>query len=273
VSGTYAGAAVALSAQQGSNSLTVSSIGNPSSDILTLVTPTAGNSGETATLSSTALGGGSPIALTSQGTGTQSGLTTQNYQGTFTYNSATYTFTLSDVGATANLSYSTFGQWNVSTGTTTNSIGFYSVGSPTPVANVPTTGSATYTGGATGVAVLNASNTGYPFNGTATLNAVFSSETITGAVTNINAYSIAQPSNSVGTLNDIDFTAGTISGNGFAGTASTSSTAGTAATTSGATGTFRGNFYGPAAQEAGGTFSLTNSSPSISISGSFGTHK
>ena len=35
-----------------------------------------------------------------------------------------------------------------------------------------------------GVATLNSSSTGYPFNGTATLNAVFSSETITGAITN-----------------------------------------------------------------------------------------
>lgn len=272
-SGTYAGPAVALSAQQGTNSLAVSSIGNPDADILTLVTPTAANTGETATLSSTALGGGGPIALTSQGAGAQSGLTTQNYQGTFTYNNTTYTFTLMDAGATANLSYSTFGQWNVSIGGTVSSIGFYSVGSPTPVANVPTTGSATYTGGATGVATLNSSSTGYPFNGTATLNAVFSSETITGAITNITAYGIGQPNTVSGSLNDIELTAGTISGNGFAGMASTSSTAGTAANTSGATGSFRGNFFGPAAQEAGGTFSLTNTSPNISISGSFGTHK
>lgn len=78
-SGTHAGPAVALSAQQGSNSLALSSIGNPDADILTLVTPAAGNTGETATLSSTALGGGGPIALTSQGTNTQSGLTTRNY--------------------------------------------------------------------------------------------------------------------------------------------------------------------------------------------------
>lgn len=280
-SGTDAGPAVTVSVTQSGSSFTTGSIGNPEADILTLVIPTSSNSGETATLSSTALGGGGPIALAAQGTGTQSGLTSQNYQGSFTYNSTTYNFTVSDVGATANLSYSTFGQWNITPSgstTATASLGFYSVGSPTPAANVPTTGSATYTGGALGVASLNSSSTSYLFSGIATLNAVFSSGTISGAITGINAYS-GQTNSPAGTLNDIDLTGGTISGNGFAGSASTSSTAGTAANFSGATGSFRGNFFGPAAQEAGGTFNLTNTTTTGTtttnalISGSFGAHR
>jgi hypothetical protein len=279
-SGTYAGSAVALSVTESGSSFTTGSIGNPDADILTLVIPTSSNTGETATLSSTALGGGSSIALTSQGAGAQSGLTSQNYQGSFTYNNTTYNFTVSDVGATANLNYSTFGQWNITpSGTNTSaSIGFYSVGSPTPAANVPTTGSATYTGGALGVASLNSSSASYLFSGIATLNAVFSSGTISGAITGINAYS-GQTNSPAGTLNDIDLTGGTISGNGFAGSASTSSTAGTAANFSGATGSFRGNFFGPAAQEAGGTFNLTNTTTTGTtttnalISGSFGAHR
>jgi transferrin binding protein len=273
--GIYAGPAAALSVVQGTSSLTASSTGNPNTDIATLMTPTASNTGETVTLSSMALGGGSPIALTSQGAGTQSGLTSQNYQGSFTSGSATYTFTLSDVGATANLNYSTFGQWSVNTGSNSanTSVGFYSVGSATPTASVPVTGSATYTGGALGIAVLNQSSTGYLFNGIATLTAIFSSDTISGAITSINAYSTGQPNTPVGTLNSINFTSGTIGGNGFAGSASTSSTAGTAADISGASGTFRGNFFGPAAQEAGGTFGLTNSTTNAIISGSFGAHK
>jgi hypothetical protein len=271
--GTYAGPAAVLSVVQNGSSVTASSTGSPSADILTVMTPTGGNTGETVILSATALGGGIPISLASQGSGAQSGLTSQNYQGSYISAGTTYSFTLNDVSATANLNYSSFGQWSISTAGSTMSTGFYGVGSPTPTASVPTTGSANYSGVAIGVAVLNQSSTGYLFNGIATLSAIFSSNTISGGISNIKAFTAGQSNTPVGTLNAVNFTGGTISGNGFAGSASTSSPAGTAADISGASGTFRGNFFGPAAQEAGGTFSLSNTTTNAIISGSFGTHK
>jgi hypothetical protein len=273
--GTYAGTAAALSVVQNGSNLSGTNAGSPTADILTVTLPTSAGASETVILSSTAPGGGAPITLSFQGSGTQSGLASQNYQGPFTSLSTNYNFTVNDVTAAAGLNYSSFGQWSVSTsGTTTNtSIGFYSVGSPTPIASVPTSGSATYNGTAIGVAVLNTSTVGYYFNGIATLTAIFGSNTISGGVSNINAYSTGTTSTAVGSLNAITFSSGTISGNGFSGAAATSSTAGSATNLSGATGFFRGNFFGPAAQEAGGTFNLTNTTTNAVITGSFGTHK
>src|SRR5262245_1996365 len=54
--GTYAGAATALNVVQATNNLTVSSAGNPNTDLATVTIPGAANTGETVTLSSMALG-------------------------------------------------------------------------------------------------------------------------------------------------------------------------------------------------------------------------
>lgn len=173
------------------------------------------------------------------------------------------------------LQYSAFGEWeeydNTVSPTVLTSVGVFSTGDKTAGADMPTTGTATYTGLTKGVADV--SGTNYFITGNAQLTADFAANTISGGLTGLNAVDPGT-STTVGSVNDVDFTAGTITGTTFAGTAAASATAG-AVDISGTTGTFGGQFYGTgtaAAAEAGGTYQISNGT-GTTIIGSFGTAK
>lgn len=141
-------------------------------------------------------------------------------------------------------------------------------------AAMPTSGSASYSGGATGfvqqpgaINELNAAR----FYGSASLTADFAGGTVTGGVTGINAYEL-DANTLLGTINNVSISA-TIAGSGFSGTTAASGSAGTAFDITGATGTVNGGFYGPNADEVAGVFNLTGGADSTTLLGSFGAQK
>jgi len=155
---------------------------------------------------------------------------------------------------TSKLSWTTYGSWGAY-GTATSRIGHYVTGFATPVASVPTTGSATYKGNVAGnvwrpEAGPQFGIEGVYLSGDATVQANFGTGALTGSLTNM--YANGVPWNSVSL-------AGTISGgqNSFSGTSAVISTAaGGYLLTSSATGTFSGLFFGPNAQELGAVWTL-----------------
>ena len=177
------------------------------------------------------------------------------------------------------LSYTTFGTWDVNATPTANQsyyVGTFGGGlaGVAQTASMPTSGSASYSGGAVGD-VLKA-GTANAWYGNSSLTANFATNGITGSITNINAYGVGNcsgtgnPCNtSSGTLNNINLT-GTISGSAFSGTATAASGAGTAVDISGATGPLQGGFYGPSANEVAGTFHMTSTTGPITLFGAFG---
>ena len=248
-------------------------------------TSTVDNGGTpgTATLTTTASGAtfsapntGGNVALTSMpGTTTTAGITGTQWSGQTTTGA---TVTVEALGGgnnlwsstATNLSYSDYGIWMISSGGAVTNVGAYAVGARTPVASMPTTGTASYGGTAAGV-ITTGSNI-YNFSGSTYLYANFGANAIIGNVFTPSVYAVTgSPTTSVGTLNTINFISGAIAGNGFAGTVGTNPTPGTAVNIGSATGTFSGNFYGSAAQEATGTFQMSGGGNSLV--GSFGTHK
>jgi hypothetical protein len=186
---------------------------------------------------------------------------------TCTTTSTYYDVTLVNGGSTT-LQYSTYGTWTKSVANASFSrFGAFAVGVPSTEAQVPTKGTATFSGSATGLVSVDAAGSDYSFSGTATLNADFSAKTITGGITSITTKTLGSVV-TTGTMNDITLSSGTISGTGFSGTATAGTTAGTLNIT-GATGTFSGSFYGPSATEAAGSFALTRDG--LNIVGAFGT--
>ena len=140
---------------------------------------------------------------------------------------------------------------------------------------MPTTGTATYSGGAVGYVVQpvanNSKNAGQ-FFGTSSLTANFATNAVNGSVTSINVYSVNNGGTGptlLGTMNDIGL-AGTISGSTFGGNANVTGSAGTAFDIAGATGLVKGGFYGPSANETAGVFYLTGGTNNTALMGSFG---
>ena len=185
----------------------------------------------------------------------------------------------------AGLQYSGFGLWSLTTcgnNSTSGCVPLYAgtfageQGTGTITVTMPRTGLATYVGGAVGYVVQQvpagtAGNNVGRFWGTSALNANFATNSITGAITGIQAFSVNNSGNGevdYGSVNNINLSA-TISGSNFTGTTSASSTPGTAFNITGATGNLSGGFYGPAAQEVAGVFNLTGTN--TSVLGSFGS--
>lgn len=153
--------------------------------------------------------------------------------------------------------YMAWGWWLTADYATTDAMidtveGFFVVGKPTDPGNIPTTGTATYSGETSGQALDGA--TYGVFSATADFQnrqiAVSSSNTMLETVVQNNTSTVAAP--------QYDFT-GTLSYaegvNQFSGAISNSS--------SGMTGTATGMFYGPAAEEMGGVFEITNGTAAV----------
>lgn len=125
-------------------------------------------------------------------------------------------------------------------------IGAVSMGNVTPNGSVPGSSTATYNGTSVGQAVV--SSRLYDITGQAQMRVDFNSGQFNFSTSNLQAY---QNGRSVGTANSLAVTSnGRISGTGFSG----------AILNGGMTGSMSGSFYGPNAEQAGGTYDATNNS-------------
>jgi len=158
--------------------------------------------------------------------------------------------------------YQTFGIWADSPTATTWIAGAISVGYPTPASAVPTTGNATFTGIAAGFYV---DSTGALFGTAAsmTANADFTNRSIGFATSNtqvadVNGTTIG-PNLGLNLSGTLTYSAGT---NQFSGAVNTADTT--------LSGSATGRFYGPSAQEIGGTYGLSATSGVSGMLGAFG---
>ena len=177
------------------------------------------------------------------------------------------TLTLADggkVNAKFNgLTYTLLGGWSYTPANgNTSYIGHVVTGYGTAPASVPTSGNATYTGtgGVVGAYFVPSGTTAIQagtVNGDVTLNVNFASNTTNGSFTNMTATPIGgtpTPWNTI-TLTNQSMTRGT-SAVTFESSASTTANTGAAGFSAAATGAAHGTFYGPTAQEVGGTWFL-----------------
>jgi transferrin binding protein len=156
--------------------------------------------------------------------------------------------------------YQSFGYWLVTTSLSSTTLGAMSFGSPTAVSNMNpaiTGASGTYNGRSGGAYVDPAGNL-FTFSGTMNSTVDFVGRTITfnstaSQLTSVSGL-VVPPSTSILTINtSLTYAPAT---NQFSGPV-TAAGQGT-----GLNGTLNGTFYGPTAQEMGGTFSLNAVSPS-----------
>jgi len=148
------------------------------------------------------------------------------------------------------LDYTAFGAWAYNSVTSA-----WAVGYQTPASGVPTTGSATYAGSTYGAVTTTAGPATAALTGEASLNVNFATGQVSGALTHMTVTptgGAAQP------WNDVSVTA-TLSGAAISGsTAATSAPGGPFGLTSAAKGSVNGALYGPAANELGATWDLSD---------------
>ncbi|HZD19032.1 MAG TPA: transferrin-binding protein-like solute binding protein [Burkholderiales bacterium] len=162
----------------------------------------------------------------------------------------------------AGWNYQTFGVWERAGSVVSFDAGVFSVGNPTPGSAVPTTGSGNFTGLANGF-FIDATNNRFFTTANMTASANFASQSIVFTTTNTQTVNISNPSG-LGSLNPgLDLTGS------FTYPAGTNLFTGTVASANGMNGTGTGRFYGPAAQEIGGMYSLSGAGIGQMI-GSFG---
>lgn len=154
-------------------------------------------------------------------------------------------------GAGITLTYMSFGSYgflNISGASSELALSFLAIGSRTPASQMPTTGSARFSGIVDGLWVDGAT-TRRLYGSTATLTADFAAGRVTSVLAltgRDNPFGDFQsaPATSLGTFTGT----GTIDASGFAGNYGASN---------GYSGPFSGHFYGPAAEEHGLTFRLS----------------
>ena len=147
-------------------------------------------------------------------------------------------------------------------------------GNLTPAANVPASGTGTYTGRMNardfptddGVSSQSAAATRYW--GDATLTAAFATSSVNGRLTNLQSRPGDDSSDSTAVLGELTFDA-TINGNRF----TASGVTGTQDMAGYQSGSVRGAFFGPAAEEAGGVFDATDAANNRAMVGYFGGDK
>ena len=145
--------------------------------------------------------------------------------------------------------YQTYGAWGAY-GNATTSSNAVSVGSATPVTGLPATGSYTFTGGASGY-YTDPSKLAYVTNATMTATASFDSRVVNFNTTG--TYISGSPAGNAIPASDLNL-AGTLT---IASGANKLS--GNVTTVNGMTGNANGKFYGPTANEVGGTFAVSGS--------------
>lgn len=163
------------------------------------------------------------------------------------------------------LQFATFGGWAKTanaTSTSTDTIRFGTFGIPTPEASMPKGTSATYSGNSIGLATVTDASSGAAAVG-------FTRSVVTVTATNFETVTFSSGNTEFSPLGNntldrnslplLNFEAeGTVSGTGFTATP----------TNPGRNGQVNGQFYGPNAEEVGGTFGLTGDN--INYGGAFG---
>ena len=152
--------------------------------------------------------------------------------------------------------YQTFGIWASSR---LDKIGGYSIGAPTSGSGVPTAGSALYRGQTLGL-YNDASGDGRVTASNLMAQANYASRTIAVSSSGTVYTSDSTPNN------DLNFSGA------MSYSAAANDLTGSFTTTSGLNGTMKGQFYGPAAEELGGTFSTNNAGLQVYL-GAFGAKK
>src|SRR6185503_4720814 len=169
------------------------------------------------------------------------------------------------------LNYTAAGAWAYTPASGgTGYIGATTTGSGTPIANVPIAGSASYTGSGTRGGVAGAyfvpNGTGGislgSLSGDIAISVNFTSGSVTGTLSNMTATpaagGTATPWNSVSLSANVNRLANNASFTGTTGTSGAPAGAGTAGFSSAATGQLGGALFGPNADDAGGTWTLTD---------------
>ncbi|WP_162912954.1 transferrin-binding protein-like solute binding protein [Rhodospirillaceae bacterium SYSU D60014] len=197
--------------------------------------------------------------------------TVKNGVVTYTKNVSGREVVLQLYGVLAGLDYMELGAWAISNGGPTDlevGIGVGVGGYETRPSDMPTSGTATYTGKMVGVAV-DSTGDAYDLLGNAAMTADFGSGNVSGNFTGTTATNVETLASSP--WNDVNF-GGTIAAgsNDFSGTTSV----GGANTNPGgladdASGVVGGKFFGPGADEAGGAWTLEDSSGNVAT-GAFG---
>lgn len=176
--------------------------------------------------------------------------------------------------AVAGLNYLLLGAWSYTPpGNSGGYVGQTVTGSLSPASGVPSSGTATYTGGGNAGGTVGAfsvpSGSGTiqagSLTGNVSLNVNFGSNTVTGTLSGMNANTTANgsgttPWNNV-SLNGNLSRSSTVSMAGATSTAGAPAGAGTPGFSGAATGTFSAQFYGPSGQEVGGSWTLYESTP------------
>jgi hypothetical protein len=172
-------------------------------------------------------------------------------------------------GWTWGYSYVVAGSWGAGTSQgTLHSNSFYSFGYETPASGMPTTGVAQFAGIASGNVYQTNNGTilGTTVDGKANLSVNFSSGQVTGSLTHMQQWDGIPYSGSPAYVpwNDVSLNASIASGtNKFSGTAAATSAPGTSfSLPASATGHLDGALYGPAAQNIGAVWSLSDGSKS-----------
>jgi hypothetical protein len=195
------------------------------------------------------------------------GVTATNVRGDGTEATATNGGKVS--GALYTLNYTVLGAWSYTAPAGTTYLGQFATGSQTPLASLPTTGTATYTGSGTSGGVIggyfipggNNTITGGTVTGDVNMNVNFGTNAVSGQFTNMVARPItggSVPWNSVSLTGQIDRASNGSFGGGVS-VAVAPTAAGSAGLSTAAHGTFSGNFFGPANNEIGGTWTLSES--------------
>jgi hypothetical protein len=155
--------------------------------------------------------------------------------------------------------YQSFGVWTTGAGSGSGTFGAASVGSATPAGSIPTSGSATYNGYAGGRHVAS-DGTYYYTLASMTTSANFATRQLSFATPyteQTGDFVTSATNSSLNMTGTLSYAPGS---NQFSGSISTDG---------GMTGTATGRFYGPSAQEIGGTFSATGAGLQ-SYGGAFG---
>lgn len=182
------------------------------------------------------------------------------------------------------LNYTVFGAWSGPTGSNQPDVAGFVFGYQTPTNGMPTSGTASYAGKGTvnGFVFVQGQPAGNPvaLNGDASFNVDFAAGQVSGAFTNMAAYArnpnninsptlYAYPWNNVSVSASIASGQSTFSG----GTTATSQPNTPYALQSSATGHINGGFYGPAADELGAVWTLSNGNGTGSAIGAVGATK
>jgi len=167
-----------------------------------------------------------------------------------------------------NQSYVAMGTWAAkNAGGSLLSQTAFTVGYETPISSVPTSGNAQFSGTAIGTVFIanNASIVEATVFGKAALTVDFSSGQVAGALSQMHQSDGMRPAPGNLPWNDVSLNATIATGtNRFSGTTAATSAPGTAFSLTGsATGHLDGAFYGPAAQNAGAVWSLSDGNKSV----------